>query len=62
MPPPLRDNAVLYADGTQPTAQQEARDVTTFLAWVSSRMRMTNAGWGLGLCCICVFSPACLLS
>jgi ubiquinol-cytochrome c reductase cytochrome c1 subunit len=33
MPPPLRDNAVTYADGTPATAQQEAADVATFLAW-----------------------------
>jgi len=35
MPPPLRDNAVTYADGTKATLDQEARDVTAFLAWAS---------------------------
>ncbi|GBR27089.1 ubiquinol-cytochrome c reductase cytochrome c1 [Acetobacter orleanensis NRIC 0473] len=60
MPPPLRDNAVPYADGTQPTAQQEARDVTTFLAWVSiphaDDKRRLGVGVGLYLCFL-----ACLL-
>jgi ubiquinol-cytochrome c reductase cytochrome c1 subunit len=35
MPPPLRDDAVTYSDGTKATLEQEARDVTTFLAWAS---------------------------
>lgn len=60
MPPPLRDNAVLYADGTEATAQQEARDVTTFLAWVSTphvdEKRRLGVGVVLYLCFL-----ACLL-
>lgn len=60
MPPPLRDHAVMYADGTQPTAQQEARDVTTFLAWISNPhaddKRRLGVGVGLYLCFL-----ACLL-
>ncbi|MGN6517539.1 MAG: cytochrome c1 [Rhizomicrobium sp.] len=35
MPPPLRDNSVTYADGTKATVDQEAKDVTAFLAWAS---------------------------
>lgn len=35
MKPPLRDGEVHYADGTPATVEQEARDVTTFLAWVA---------------------------
>jgi ubiquinol-cytochrome c reductase cytochrome c1 subunit len=35
MPPPLHDGQVEYADGTKATTAQEARDVTTFLAWVA---------------------------
>jgi ubiquinol-cytochrome c reductase cytochrome c1 subunit len=35
MPPPLMDNAVTYADGTPTTVDQEAKDVTQFLAWAS---------------------------
>jgi ubiquinol-cytochrome c reductase cytochrome c1 subunit len=33
MPPPLADGQVTFADGTQATVDQMARDVTTFLAW-----------------------------
>jgi ubiquinol-cytochrome c reductase cytochrome c1 subunit len=33
MPPPLKDNAVTYADGTQATVAQEASDVAAFLTW-----------------------------
>jgi ubiquinol-cytochrome c reductase cytochrome c1 subunit len=35
MPPPLADNTVSFADGTQPLLDEEARDVTTFLTWAS---------------------------
>ena len=35
MPPPLMDNSVTYADGTQATVDQEARDVVQFLAWAA---------------------------
>ncbi len=35
MPPPLSDGVVTYADGTKPTIDQMARDVTTFLAYTS---------------------------
>jgi len=35
MAPPLFDGMVSYADGTEATAEQMARDVTHFLAWVS---------------------------
>ncbi|MBO1323817.1 cytochrome c1 [Acetobacter sp. TBRC 12305] len=54
MPPPLHDGAVHYADGTQPTVQQQARDVTTFLAWVSAphqdMRRRVGVGAALYLC------------
>ena len=33
MPPPLSDDQVTYADGTQATIPQMAADVTTFLTW-----------------------------
>lgn len=36
MPPPLHDGGVTYPDGTPATVAQQARDVTTFLAWVAS--------------------------
>lgn len=35
MPPPLRDNAVTYDDGTPATKDQEAKDVAAFLAWAA---------------------------
>lgn len=35
MPPPLRDDQVTYADGTRPTADQMAKDVSAFLAWTA---------------------------
>ncbi len=35
MPQPLQDNSVTYADGTNATLDQEARDVATFLTWAA---------------------------
>ncbi|HEX7005537.1 MAG TPA: cytochrome c1 [Alphaproteobacteria bacterium] len=35
MPPPLNDGQVQYADGTEATVDQMARDVTAFLAWAA---------------------------
>jgi ubiquinol-cytochrome c reductase cytochrome c1 subunit len=35
MPPPLSDDKVTYADGTKATVDQQASDVTEFLAWAS---------------------------
>jgi ubiquinol-cytochrome c reductase cytochrome c1 subunit len=35
MPPPISDGGVTYQDGTQATVQQQAHDVTTFLAFAS---------------------------
>lgn len=35
MAPPLSDGRVEYADGTEATLDQQAKDVTAFLAWVS---------------------------
>jgi ubiquinol-cytochrome c reductase cytochrome c1 subunit len=35
MPPPLSDGVVTYSDGTEATVDQQARDVTTFLAWAA---------------------------
>lgn len=58
MPPPLHDNAVVYADGTPVTVAQEARDVTTFLAWVSSphvdSKRRLGVGVALYLCFLAI--------
>ncbi|HEX8468975.1 MAG TPA: cytochrome c1 [Allosphingosinicella sp.] len=49
MPPPLRDGQVGYADGTNPTADQMAKDVSAFLAW-TAEPRLENrkaAGWAV---------------
>ena len=35
MPPPLSDGAVTYADGTEATLDQEAKDIASFLTWAS---------------------------
>lgn len=35
MAPPLSDGGIEYADGTQATLDQQARDIVTFLAWAS---------------------------
>ncbi|EKX42144.1 hypothetical protein GUITHDRAFT_164178 [Guillardia theta CCMP2712] len=35
MPPPIYDGGVEYEDGTEATASQMAKDVTTFLAWAA---------------------------
>ena len=35
MPQPLQDDSVKYADGTPATLDQEAQDVSTFLAWAA---------------------------
>ena len=36
MPQPLHDQQVTYGDGTPATVEQEARDVTTFLSYISN--------------------------
>ena len=36
MPPPLHDGQVTYADGTNATVEQEARDVANFLEWTAN--------------------------
>ena len=35
MPQPLYDDGVEYADGTEATVDQMAKDVTTFLSWAA---------------------------
>jgi ubiquinol-cytochrome c reductase cytochrome c1 subunit len=50
MPPPIQgDGQVTYADGTAPTADQVAKDVSAFLAW-TAEPRLENrhrAGWAV---------------
>ncbi len=47
MPPPLTDGAVTYADGTQASADQMAKDVAAFLVWTAepSKVKRTAVGW-----------------
>ena len=35
MPQPLYGDDVEYLDGTEPTIEQQAKDVTSFLAWAA---------------------------
>ena len=48
MPPPLADNSVTYADGTNATIDQEAHDVVTFLTWASEPKMEERKHIGLG--------------
>lgn len=49
MPPPLHKDAVVNADGTPATIEQEAKDVTTFLAWVSAPHADSKRRLGVGV-------------
>ena len=49
MPPPLNVNSVTYSDGTKPTIEQEAHDVTTFLAWASEPKMEERKRLGFGV-------------
>ncbi|HSE74995.1 MAG TPA: cytochrome c1 [Dongiaceae bacterium] len=47
MPPPLSDGAVTYADGTEATLDQEAKDIATFLTWASETNLETRHRTGI---------------
>jgi ubiquinol-cytochrome c reductase cytochrome c1 subunit len=47
MPPPLKDDAVSYADGTKATVAQEASDVAAFLTWSADPNLGTRHAIGL---------------
>lgn len=49
MPQPLNGNDVEYDDGTRPTLQQEAQDVTAFLAWASEPHQVQRRQTGLAV-------------
>jgi len=49
MPPPLVDGSVRYIDGTEPTIDQEARDVVTFLTWASEPKMEERKQTGFGV-------------
>ena len=48
MPPPLADGRVTFDDGTKSTLDQEARDVTAFLAWAAEPKMEERKQFGLG--------------
>ena len=62
MPPPLRDGQVSYADGTRPTADQMAADVSAFLAW-TAEPKLENrkrTGWAVLIFLVFAAVPAWL--
>ncbi len=48
MNPPLVDNQVTFDDGTKSTVNQQAQDVTAFLAWASDPKQTERKQFGLG--------------
>jgi ubiquinol-cytochrome c reductase cytochrome c1 subunit len=48
MPPPLVDGKVTFDDGTKSTVQNEARDVSAFLAWAAEPKMEERKAFGLG--------------
>jgi ubiquinol-cytochrome c reductase cytochrome c1 subunit len=48
MPPPLADGRVTFDDGTKPTLDQEAKDVSAFLAWAAEPKMEERKQFGLG--------------
>jgi ubiquinol-cytochrome c reductase cytochrome c1 subunit len=48
MPPPLAPNKVTFDDGTPSTVEQQAKDVTAFLAWASEPRQIERKQFGLG--------------
>jgi cytochrome c1 len=47
MAPPIDDDMVEYADGTQPTKEQISHDIVTFLAWTAEPELEERKGLGL---------------
>ena len=48
MPPPLADGKVTFDDGKPSTVDQQAKDVTAFLAWASDPKQTERKQFGLG--------------
>ena len=48
MPPPLADGRVTFDDGTKSTLDQEAKDVSVFLAWAADPKMEERKQFGLG--------------
>jgi ubiquinol-cytochrome c reductase cytochrome c1 subunit len=49
MPPPLTPGKVTFDDGTKPTVDQQAKDVTAFLAWASEPKQIERKQTGLAV-------------
>lgn len=47
MPPPLADGLVTYSDGTEPSVEEQARDVVTFMAWAAEPNLETRKETGI---------------
>jgi ubiquinol-cytochrome c reductase cytochrome c1 subunit len=56
MPPPLRDGQVSYADGTNPSADQMAKDVSAFLAWTAEPKLENRRAAGLATLLFLIFA------
>jgi ubiquinol-cytochrome c reductase cytochrome c1 subunit len=48
MAPPLKDGQVTYLDGTAPTLDNYAKDISAFLTWTAEPKMQTRKSWGLG--------------
>jgi ubiquinol-cytochrome c reductase cytochrome c1 subunit len=48
MPPPLQPGLVTFDDGTPSTVEQQAKDVSAFLAWAAEPKMMERKEFGLG--------------
>jgi len=48
MPPPLAPGKVTFDDGKPSTVEQQAKDVTAFLAWAADPKAEERKGFGLG--------------
>jgi len=60
MPPPLSEGVVTYADGTEATVQQMARDVTHFLCWAAEPNLNDRHQIGVGVMLFLIVLTACL--
>lgn len=56
MPPPLHGGDVTFADGTPNTLQQEAKDVSAFLAWTAEPNLENRHAAGVGVSVFLLFA------
>ncbi len=62
MVPPLIDDGVEYADGTEATLQQQAKDVSTFLAWAADPNAEARKSLGVEAVLFTIFLTALLFA